>query len=158
MDQTGVADERAFYEDTTLVNAKHLKTLQPGFVMTQEGLRTRRSGKRVVAIAGPGFFGFAAGPHVHIVDNVGLTEPFLARLPVQHGWRIGHFERDFPVGYLETLESGKNLIQNKNLALYYDKLEYVIRGPLFDVQRLTEIWKLNIGAYDYLLSNYSHKL
>ena len=87
-----------------------------------------------------------------------MVQPFLARLPARPGWRIGHFERDFPAGYLETLKSGKNLIQNKDLALYYDKLEYIIRGPLFDVQRLTEIWKLNIGAYDYLLNNYSHGL
>ncbi len=158
MDQTGVADERAFYEDTTLVNAKHLTTLQPGFVLTQEGLQARRSGKHVVVGVSVGFFSFAAGPHVHVVDVFGLSEPFLARLPARPRWRIGHFERDFPAGYLETLKSGKNLIQNKDLALYYDKLEYVIRGPLFDVQRLTGIWKLNIGAYGYLLSNYSHEL
>ena len=70
-------------------------------------------------------------------------------------WQLSdHFERDIPGGYLETLESGTNVIQDKELALYYSKLHYVIRGPLFDAHRLIEIWKFNIGSYDYLLSHY----
>ncbi|HEY4037042.1 MAG TPA: hypothetical protein VGL94_24050, partial [Ktedonobacteraceae bacterium] len=133
-------------------------TLHAGDVMTQEGKQTRLSGKHVVVRSSIGFFGFAAGPHVHVVDIYGLSEALLARLPAMPGWRIGHFERDIPEGYLETLEGGKNLIQNKDLALYYDKLHYVIRGPLFNARRLIEIWKLNIGAYDYLLRNYSRGL
>jgi arabinofuranosyltransferase len=106
---------------------------------------------------GIGIYGFMAGPTVHVVDPIGLPDPLLARLPVLPGWRIGLFGRAIPKGYLKTLESGKNVIQNRDLALYYSKLRYITRGPLFDFQRLIEIWKFNTGAYNYLLNHYSPK-
>ena len=104
-----------------------------------------------------GFLGFEAGPSVHIVDRPALSDPMLARMPSLPNWRIGHFHRDIPTGYLETLAGSHNVIQNKELALYYDKLHYIIAGPLWDMQRLIEIWKFNTGAYDYLLANYVQK-
>jgi hypothetical protein len=41
-----------------------------------------------------------------------------------------------------------------SLAAYYDKLTLVIRGSLFDRNRLVEIWKLNTGQYDSWLAAY----
>jgi arabinofuranosyltransferase len=102
-----------------------------------------------------GYYGFVAGPHVYIVDQLGLCDPLLARLPAQRPWRIGHFERSVPDGYVETLESGHNRFVDPHLALYDDKLRIATRGNLWDPQRLIEIWKLNTGAYDYLLVDYN---
>jgi len=68
-------------------------------------------------------------------------------------WRIGHFRHIIPEGYLETLESGNNMIVDENIALYYDKLALVVRGELWNWARVIEMWNLNMGKYDYLLEN-----
>jgi arabinofuranosyltransferase len=155
IDTRGVADEHAFYNNATGIFTA-LRGLQvPNYLWAQQGLQARLSNQKVVKEANLGFFGFEAGPFVHIVDPRAISDPLLARLPARSSSRIGHFTRYIPDGYLETLETGKNLIEDKDLALYYDKLRFVTRGPLFDIQRLIEIWKLNTGAYDYLLNAYN---
>jgi hypothetical protein len=100
-----------------------------------------------------GFRGYQAGPSVYFVDVYALVDPLLARLPVSNKtqWRIGHFLRDLPRGYLDTLNTGQMRISNSNLALYYQKLSFVITGPLWNWDRLVEVWKFNTGQYDYLI-------
>jgi hypothetical protein len=49
------------------------------------------------------------------------------------------------------LNSGKNVIRDKNLATYYDKLSLITRGRLFDINRLIEIWNMNTGKYNKLI-------
>jgi hypothetical protein len=155
IDTRVVADEHAFYYNATSIFAALSGLQVPNHRWTRDGLHAKLSHQKVVVQGNIGFFGFAAGPFVHIVDPPALGDPLLARLPAKPDWRIGHFNRRIPDGYLETLETGTNVIQNKDLALYFDKLRYVTRGPLFDIQRLIEIWKLNTGAYDYLLNAYN---
>jgi len=70
-------------------------------------------------------------------------------------WRIGHFRHAIPEGYLETLKTGEIMIEDPNIAEYYEKLRLVTRGDLFDPQRLVEIWKLNTGQYNHLIESYS---
>jgi arabinofuranosyltransferase len=60
-------------------------------------------------------------------------------------WRVGHFTRVLPDGYLETLTSGQNKIADRNLAATYDRLSLITRGGLLDRNRLIEIWKINVG-------------
>ncbi|MDX1390446.1 MAG: hypothetical protein R3344_14750, partial [Acidobacteriota bacterium] len=111
-----------------------------------------RVGAYVVVENAIGYAGFYAGPHVHILNPLALPDPLLARLPVaETPWRIGHFVREIPEGYVETLQQQRNLIADDRLAAYYDKLALVTRGPLFDRRRLVEIWKLNTGKYDDLV-------
>ena len=102
-----------------------------------------------------GFIGYFAGPAVHIVDRYALTDPLLARLSAVsvEKWRIGHFERDIPAGYVQTLRTGVNQIQNPNLAKYYDALALITRAPLFSRERLIAIWKMNTGQFDFLLES-----
>ena len=100
-----------------------------------------------------GFSGFYAGPQVHIIDAIALAEPLLARLParVESDWGPGHFNRIMPEGYIETHHSGQNLIADKNLAVYFDKLCIITRGDLFDGRRWREIWNMHTGKYDPLI-------
>ena len=110
-------------------------------------------------LGGVGYTGFYAGPEVHIVDIYGLTEPLLARLPVGHPvqepvWRIGHFRRQLPAGYLKTLKSGKNVIEDDHLAVYYDKLKLITRGDLFSWDRLEAVVRMNLGFYDDILDTF----
>lgn len=101
-------------------------------------------------------FGYFAGPAEFVVDLNALANPLLARLPVPEGkiWRIGHFERLIPGGYLETLLAGQNKICDTGLAEYYDKLSLITRGRLTDPDRLKAIWQINTGQLDGLLHAY----
>ena len=143
-----IADERAYYTPYTGLWAD--RVLHP---WAEQGLDLRAGGPAVVEHGNVGFLGYYAGPAVHIVDRNGLTDPLLARLPVRDplDWRIGHFRRTVPDGYVETLRGGVNVIADANLAAYYEPLRLVTRGPLWDRARLAAIWRLNTGAYDALL-------
>jgi arabinofuranosyltransferase len=162
---TGINDERAFYYPIS-----GLMHYRPGHSFpyseggwVEHGIALRENGKAVVYEGNVGFTGYYAGPSVHIVDGYALCDPLLARLPaltlalseveVSGKWRIGHFERPAPEGYLATLRTGVNQIADPNLAAYYDALALVTRGPLFSRARLIAIWKFNTGQFDYLLSN-----
>jgi arabinofuranosyltransferase len=96
-----------------------------------------------------GYFGFYAGPQVHIVDVWGLADPLIARLPARTDvpWRVGHFTRTIPVGYPETLTTGHNQIADSDIAAFYDRLALITRGPLLDTNRLVAIWNTNAGAW-----------
>lgn len=101
--------------------------------------------------------GYNKGPNTYVIDSYALSDHLLARLPVSE-WEIGHFRRDLPKGYLETLQTGENQIADPDLALYYEKLQFVVTGPLNDWNRISEIWKFNTGQYDYLLEKYNQHL
>ena len=100
------------------------------------------------------------GPSVHIIDRFALIDPFLSRIPVHpanvvRGWRIGHIEREIPAGYLKSLQSGQNLLQETtSLAALFDIVEKARRAPLLSAGRLRAIWFLNTGEADRLANAY----
>lgn len=100
-----------------------------------------------------GIRGYATGPQVHHVDVLALADPLLARLlPLSRTqWRAGHLPRAIPVGYVEGLESGQNLIADPDLAQYYDRLCVITRGPIWSGERWRTILKMHLGAYDGLI-------
>jgi len=101
---------------------------------------------------------YSVGPNVHVFDFYALSDPLLARLPSNPDTStIGHFARALPLGYIETLISGKNQIADQNLATYYDKLHLIISGELFDPKRLREIVNMNLGKYDHLIAEYTRR-
>jgi arabinofuranosyltransferase len=154
---TGINDERAYYYPISgLMNyrpGKQIPFSSEGWV--EHGYALRESGKAVVEEKNVGFIGYFAGPAVHIVDRYALADPLLARLPASsvEKWRIGHFEREVPAGYIQTLRTEVNQIRDPNLAKFYDALSLITRGPLFSRARLVAIWKMNTGQYDYLLES-----
>ena len=162
LDVRFVEDERAHYYQASGLFSSARKTawLNNGLAINHswatKGEEARLSGPMVVVKGAIGYFGFYAGPDVHIVNIYALSDPLLARLPprFQLRWVIGHLSRSIPNGYLETLQSGQNLLRHKNLAIYYDKLSLIVRGRLFDEKRLVQIWNFNVGKYDYLLESY----
>ena len=153
-----IVDERAnYYRNTGLLRALQQPHPLPDHDWALEGRAAREAGPAVIEMGSVGFFGYFAGPEVYVVDMLGLGNPLLARLPLADpDWSIGHFGRLMPAGYHQTLETGDNAIENPHLALYYGKLERIIRGDLFDVERLREIWKFNTGAYDDALDAYTY--
>jgi arabinofuranosyltransferase len=141
LDPRGVADERAFYYPTTGLLRACRDCRLPSHQWARDGLAQRSDGTPVKITHNIGMFGFYAGPRKHIVDVFGLADPLLSRLPIPdpYGWRIGHFQRQVPTGYEETLISGRNQIGNPALAEFYD------------AKRFVDIWKMNTGQYNFLL-------
>ena len=84
---------------------------------------------------------------MHFIDNCALADPLLARLPAKENphWRIGHFYRQLPTDYKESIEQGKNLIIDKKTARYWESIRTVTRGSLFDKSRFIEILRLNLN-------------
>ncbi len=155
-----IADERAFYyQGTGLLRANRFIGL-PNHEWVNEGVAAAQEPARVVVRGPIGFFGFYAGRDVHIVDEWGITDPLLARLPPMPDsfWRVGHMERRIPDGYVETLDNGSNQINDLNLSTYYDALKTVISGPLVSIDRLVEIWRLNVGHYSPLRDAFMQSL
>ena len=116
--------------------------------------RTYRKEAPVVGIeGGVGYMGFYSGPGIHIVDFHALTDPLLCRLPTAMDikWRMGHFRRGIPDGYIETQEAGVNHIRDPYIAAFYDSLSFAVKGPLWEADRIKAAVKLSFGGYDYLL-------
>ena len=92
-----------------------------------------------------GFSGFAKGTSAILIDRFALADPLLARLPAAEGWkRVGHFKRSVPSGYAESVQAGKNQIENPFVHRLYDDLRLVTQGPLFTSDRWAAIWRLNL--------------
>ena len=153
---SGISNERAAYYPTTgLLNNFGLPD-PPQHPWAQLGRDLRASDSTLWERPGTGFLGFFAGPEIYIVDRQGLSDPLLSRLPIPtpNKWRIGHFNRELPKGYLETLRSGTNQLENPYLAKYYSRLALITRGDLWSKERLHVIWQMNRGDFDSLLVKY----
>lgn len=123
----------------------------PSFRWAREGrkLRDQLDKPTVRVREAMGFYGFYGGQFLHLVDQLGLTDPLIARLPAIHdlNWRPGHFRRAIPDGYLKTLRSGKNSHLNPYIKEYYSKLKHITQGDLWDWGRIKAIIQMNLGGY-----------
>lgn len=153
-----ITDERAYYYPTTgllRVLAERARLVAAGLPVPPYegailGARFARRDEPVALQKAVGYFGYFAGPHKTVVDVWAICDPLLARIPFRPAgddWRVGHFERPVPAGYLESLRSGQNRIRDPRLAEVYEALDRVTRGPLWDAQRWRAIWRLHTGFY-----------
>ncbi len=145
----GIADERAVY---LAQNGLLTASLQDRLIRSGRLQGTPKE-ETIVDCGGVGLRAFQASPYTRVVDTCGLSDALLARLPAKHTneWRIGHFRRALPDGYLQSLASGENAISDPDLAKLYDALNAITRAPLFAPSRLQEIWRMNTGRYDSLV-------
>ncbi len=152
-----IRDERSFFFQPAGLLYDKPDTVAPFHEWVLRGQEFRRNHKKVYVFGGIGFIGYFAGPELHIIDPLGLGDALMARVPPSGHWMAGHNLREVPAGYLESIQSGTNRIQDPDLAQYYDKLTLIIRGELWSLQRWEAIWRMNTGQYDYLLDRYDAK-
>jgi hypothetical protein len=163
----GVVDERTFYYPFT------------GLIPVLGGVRPSRF---PTAIAGAqlsgvpsvwtleavGLSAFYAGPAVHVIDPMGLTDPLLARLPAEPEWRAGHRERRVPAGYEDSIRNclarlypdarvvpkaqscvdfgaTTNNIRDPEIARYYDDIRSITQSPVMSLKRWQLIGRMNLG-------------
>jgi arabinofuranosyltransferase len=125
----------------------------------RDGESLHRSSDKVVVRSALGMCGYYAGLKIHIVDPVGVTDPFLSRLPSVWLFTPGQFIRDTPDGYLEHLRDGVTPIRDPQLNRYYQQIEQITRSrDLFSLPRLKTIVAFNLGRYEPLLDAYRHEV
>lgn len=121
-----------------------------------EALRAEGLSSRMVTVWGSmGWTGFRAGTVAHYVDPW-LCDPLIARLPVADvaRWRIGHFYRNIPAGYLESLATGENRIPHPGLAALWEAVRSATRDPVWSSHRWGHLWDLWTGRLDAGLADY----
>jgi arabinofuranosyltransferase len=147
--QNGIKDERGHYHRITNVLFFSPFRQLPDHTWMREGLSFRNGPDKVTVQGSIGFYGLMAGPAKHIVDRNALSDPLLARLPVSprlyFEFFAGHYFRDIPEGYLESIVSGQNQLTEPSLHGYYERLRNVVSGRLLTMSRLRDIWYLNAG-------------
>jgi arabinofuranosyltransferase len=151
-----IGDERSVWGDATGIQNIGRYAIPQEYHAIQ-GRKARAQRQTFIIGDAVGFLGYESGPQVYVEDEYALNDPFLARLPVGE-WLIGHFPRQMPPGYLQTVETHSNVIQDPGLAAYYDRLHYITAGDLRDLHRLVVIFQMNSGQFDYLLRPYSRRL
>jgi arabinofuranosyltransferase len=139
---SGISDERAFYfPETGLLRWRRTRPL-PATPTVAQG-KARAGTAQVVEWGQIGIFGFYAGPAVHVVDIYALGDPLLARLPAEPDWRVGHYRRAIPAGYLDTLRTGRNVIADPRIGMMYERLKLITRGPLWSRRRWRAMITIN---------------
>ena len=136
---SGIADERLFYMPTNSLRS----VLRDGRVTSRVTLDDPHA--PFIEEGTVGLVGYEAGPRTHVLDRVGLGDPLLARLPAIGGSRVGHYYREIPDGYRETLKTGTNQIVDPHVHAYYDRLMTITRGKIFSWERFRTIAALNVG-------------
>ncbi|MBQ9578381.1 MAG: hypothetical protein IJR28_02485 [Ottowia sp.] len=155
--EAGLSDERGFYYQSTglvPVIAKHGGNAYTHAFGGAYAFRRNAGTPNIGIVRAAGFGPWMAGEKSYWIDLFALGEPFLARLPARTGARVGHYERAFPDGYLETLITGKNVIVDSTLAALYDDVALAVRGDIWSKARWSAIWRLNLGYYNGLGKNF----
>ncbi len=158
IDHRGVADERGFiFQQSGLLPVLQRNRREPAAFWAKKGRAAKEHGLPFATFGNIGFYGFYAGPRVHILDPFALGDPLLSKLPIarkiRHRWRIGHFERDIPAGYPETLQSGTNQLQDPAIAQLYDVIKEITQDRIWSWHRFREIWRINTGYYRNLIKS-----
>jgi arabinofuranosyltransferase len=154
LDPSGIADERRFYFSFQGWLNGASDDERPLATATRAGRAWRDSRAALDVAPAVGVRGYYAGPGVHVLDLNALTDPLLARLPMvvrdpayaamrrslgladpAPPWRIGHFARSVPAGYLATLLSGENRIADPEIRALWERVATVTRGPVWSARR-----------------------
>ena len=91
-------------------------------------------------------------PNIFIIDQCGLTDPLISRLPAVQveSWRIGHHFRKMPTDYGEFKLGNIDNLKDQNLTKLAQDIQLITSGPLLARNRLKAIWRINSGHYSKL--------
>lgn len=153
--EMGIADERGIYFRALSFNQYFLahqeSTEFPAHIWCKDGINA----EPISVTRNVGMYGYCAGIDKIIIDPLAITDPLLARIPIKGQWRVGHYPREIPPGYLESIIADEALIENNGLNEYYQKIALITQSEdLLDANRLEEIILINFGKYDYLIKAY----
>jgi arabinofuranosyltransferase len=155
-DKNGINDERGFYyRYSNLLDAFKGKKA-PDHKWVDDAEEVKKYNIPFLIIRNIGYHGYFSGPGTYLLDELSLSDPFLARLPRAKydangksiPYIIGHYPRQVPKGYIKTRFTGQNYFKDEKLYFFYTKIKIITEGSLFDWDRICEIIKMNLGYYD----------
>jgi arabinofuranosyltransferase len=156
----GIVDEKNYYyKDNSLIKSFQNFNFKPEIPEAKSGKLSKNTYHICFLRIMIGTFSYYSGPDIWIIDRVALSDPLLSRLSITNdtlftsGWRIGHFLRKVPKGYVESIQTSTNQIEDPKICKFYDKLKIITQGEIFNFKRYKEIWRMNTGYYDHLLHN-----
>lgn len=153
----GIADERLYYYENAGLIPCSKRDFQPNHKRGELGKEVKKYGLKVVQKDAVGMFGYFAGPGVHVIDQYGLCDPLLARIPkMEYYFRIGHLRHLPPPGYQQSLVNEKNLLFDSSLKQYYSKLLTIVKAPLFSKVRFKTILQFNLNRFNDLIKGYEN--
>lgn len=151
-DGHGVWDMRlAFTHSSGIAYAKS-GVAMPVHEYAESGRQLRATGKPKTGLYGAaGMRAFFAGPDLRLVDMHAITDPLLARLPpMDHPEAaIGHLRRYIVPGYLKSVETGENVIEDPAIKAMYADIKVVTQGPLLAAGRWDAMVRLNLRQASY---------
>jgi arabinofuranosyltransferase len=124
----GIVNERAYYPGYSLAYYTQNKTLKNPYLdlsfADDLASFTENCGPVTIHYRNPGTIGYLAGPEVHIIDMLGLTDSYIANLPneylVDKYPRPGHPIKEIPTEYLIDQEDISNTPGWKNYIIDQD--------------------------------------
>lgn len=153
-DGHGIANERSYYyQNTGLIPRLRGVPFANTHQNAHSGREVYAQGYRVIEGSAVGMLGFFAGPEMFVIDNMGLGDPLLSRLPAQYFpfQRPGHYLRYVPPGYARILQNPESALDDPRLNEYLKHLWTITRGPLWSLERWKTILAMNLGHYDHLI-------
>ncbi len=144
-----IVDERQFYSRLWLLPIMQGQFKPEQHPWASQGIFSREN-KGYFFVRGPiGMFGYYAGQQAYIIDELALSDAFLARiglLSIPDNWRIAHVPRPMPEGYLLTKFTGENKISDPEVRDFYNRLQAIISGPIFNLERFKYIFSINTAS------------
>ena len=145
----GIADERGFYFNILSLHSYMHQDPKaetfPEHPWAKDGLVFKKSPNNITVREQIGVFGYFAGTEKIIIDTLGLSDPLLARMKVPGWWRIGHFRRQIPDGYLESVVNGTTAIRDTEINKLYKELRIITQDDrIFSLERLKNIIRFNL--------------
>ncbi len=157
-----ISDEREFYSETTGFYNNLRSLVKTGRTCWEDTWNDQGPDElREKGFSG-GILENAAGilvyknSDLYLNDTYCLGDPLMSRLPAyyEENWRVGHLRRVCPEGYDMTARSEDNLVEDKDLHEFYDKIRIITRGDIWSLERLGTIFNMYTGKYDHLVDSY----
>jgi arabinofuranosyltransferase len=156
----GIADERGAYWRNSLVaylsdpQERSQVHVFPDHPWAVRGYNLARRPVRYAERDNVGMLGYFAGPRKIIVDRLALTDPLLARLPMDpcEHWRPGHYRRMVPMGYSASVIYETTEIVDHGINEYYKRIRLITQSQtLLSRERLHTVVLMNLGHYEHYL-------
>lgn len=139
-----IADERAFYYGMTNLVKVYKNYNESIQNWNYTGLEEVK-----YICGGLGFNSIVNGPNVFFIDQCALSDPLLSRLPgyMNNVLDMGHFYRQIPTGYIESIKTDENLIYETETKELYSHVRQITRGDIFSNEWWNSIWKINTEEF-----------
>jgi len=153
------ADEKQFYYPGAGFLKWQMMEFWPGIESKMPGREFSLEKDLVIPHGAIGMAGYLAGPTNHFIDIYALTDPFLSQLEALYSVpRAGHFMRDIPAGYYESVKNKSNEVKHPSLNRVYEEIRLITQGDLFTAARFRAILDRMFGVYKPLIRKYSRDI